>query len=381
MQKLARFQYIFNKVQLFKKIGALCPTFSLYRWINFTSVSNQNFDFSQSSEQRVTDKNVAIFWDLDNKPPKSVSPYDAALKLKKAAQQFGFVKHMIAYANQHSFSYVPPKVMAQRRGRKALNGLENMGVVKPNEPYVCGVCGRRFYYHEKFMNHFKQIHEREHIKRLNQIESARGKRRLNMVERYSLKMEKYRRAARNILTPKVGYSLGDELKRAGFWVRMVSDEPQAADAALRCHMVDMMDRRMTECLFLVSDDSDFVGILREAKLRCLKTVVVGDINEGVLKRTADAAFSWQEIMIGKARSQAVSVVKKWKDQTVLQKLEWKYDPEKEKKFYFDEIESEDDSDIGCFSSDECGSLLGKEDCERAWWELDSKVECVRRRSE
>lgn len=377
MQNLAKFQYIFNQVQLFKKIGALSPTLSMYRWSNFTSISNQNIDssISRSLEQRVADKNVAIFWDLDNKPPKSVPPYDAALKLKKAAQQFGFVKHMIAYANQQSFSYVPPAVLAQRRGRKALNELEIMGVVKPDEPYVCGVCGRRFYYYEKFMNHFKQIHEREQIKRLNQIESARGKRRLNMVERYSVKMEKYRRAARNILTPKVGYGLGDELKRAGFWVRMVSDEPQAADMALRRHMVDMMDRRMVECLFLVSDDSDFVGILREAKLRCLKTVVVGDINEGALKRAADAAFSWQEIMIGKAKTEAVSVVKKWKDQNVLQKLEWKYDPEKEKKIYFDEIESED-LDMECFSSDECGSLLGKDDSDAKWWELDSKVEDV-----
>lgn len=381
MQNLANFRYNFNEVQLFKKIGALSPTLLMCRWSNFTSISNQNTDssISQSSEQRVTDKNVAIFWDLDNKPPKSFPPYDAALKLKKAAQQFGFVKHMVAYANRNSFSYVPPKVMEQRRGRKALNELENMGVVKPVEPYVCGVCGRRFYNNERFMNHFKQIHEREHIKRLNQIESARGKRRLNMVERYSIKMEKYRRAARNILTPKVGYGLGDELKRAGFWVRMVSDEPQAADVALRRHMVDMMDQRTVECLFLVSDDSDFVGILKEARLRCLKTVVVGDVNEGALKRTADADFSWQEIMIGKAKTEAVSVVKKWKDQNVLRKLEWAYDPEKEKKFYFDEIGS-DDEDIGCFSSDECGSILGKE-CDGKWWELESKVEDVRRPSE
>ncbi|KAL0389962.1 UNVERIFIED_CONTAM: hypothetical protein Scaly_0353300 [Sesamum calycinum] len=207
------------------------------------------------------------------------------------------------------------------------------------------------------------------MKRLNQIESARGKRRVQMVARYAMKMEKYRNAARDILTPKVGYGLADELKRAGFWVKTVSDKPQAADVALRNQMVDMMDRRIVECLFLVSDDSDFVEILKEARLRCLKTVVVGDISDGILKRTADAAFSWQEIMMGKAKKEAVSVVGRWKDQSVLQKLEWKYDPETEKKLYYYEIESED-SDIDCLSSGEYGSLLDTEN-DGAWWELES----------
>lgn len=378
MLNLAKFQSTFKEIQLFKKIRGLGPTLSMSGWSNFTSMSKQNPDssISLSSEQRVTEKNVAIFWDLDNKPPKSFPPYDAAIRLKKAAQQFGFVKYMIAYANRHAFSYVPPSVKAQRIERKALNELETMGVVKPDEPYICRVCGRRFYNNEKFINHFKQIHEREQMKRLNQIESARGKRRVKMVAKYATKMDKYRNAARDILTPKVGYGLADELKRAGFWVRTVPDKPQAADVALRNQMVDMMDRRIVECLFLVSDDSDFVEILKEARLRCLKTVVVGDINDGALKRTADAAFSWQEIMIGKAKKEAVSVVGRWKDQNILQKLEWTYDPETQKKLYFYEIGSED-SDIECLSSDECGSLLEKEN-DGAWWELESRTEDVKR---
>ncbi|KAE8732278.1 Ribonuclease H-like protein [Hibiscus syriacus] len=45
-----------------------------------------------------------------------------------------------------------------------------------------------------------------------------------------MKMKKYKNAARDVLTPKVGYGLADELKR-----------------------------RKAECLVLVSDDSDFVG--------------------------------------------------------------------------------------------------------------------------
>ncbi|KAH6783506.1 zinc finger family protein [Perilla frutescens var. hirtella] len=371
-----------NKFQntLYKKIRALGTSRSIYGWSNSTSISNQNHDSEtpQSLEQRIADKNVAIFWDLDNKPPKEFPPYDAALRLKKAAQQFGFVKYMIAYANRHAFSYVPPAIKSQRKERKSLNQLENKGIVMPHEPYVCRVCGRRFYNNERFNNHFRQIHEREQMKRLNQIESARGKRRLNLVARYAVKMEKYRNAVRDVLTPKVGYRLADELKRAGFWVKTVSDKPQAADVELRSRMVDMMDRGMVECLVLVSDDSDFLEILKEVRLRCLKTVVVSDINDGALKRAADAAFSWQAIMIGKAKKEAISAVGKWKDRNVLQNLEWTYGPERDKRVYFNEIESDDDSGIDFLSSDESGSLLEKES-NGAWWELEPS-EDVRRPS-
>ena len=60
---------------------------------------------------------------------------------------------------------------------------------------------------------------------MNQIESARGKMRVKLVAKYSMKMEKYKNVARDILTPKVGYGSADELKRAGFWVHTVSNKP------------------------------------------------------------------------------------------------------------------------------------------------------------
>ena len=95
---------------------------------------------------------------------------------------------------------------------------------------------------------------------------------MKLVAKYSMKMEKYKHAARDVLTPKVGYGLADDLKRAGFWVGTVSNKPQTADVALRDHMVDVMDKRKADCLVLVSDDSDFLDVLKEAKLRSLKTV-------------------------------------------------------------------------------------------------------------
>ncbi|XP_010422195.1 PREDICTED: uncharacterized protein LOC104707520 isoform X2 [Camelina sativa] len=273
---------------------------------------------------------TGVFWDLDNKPPASFPPYDAAVKLRTAASSFGFVKLMVAYANRHAFSYVPLVVREERRDRKLLNELENTGKVKPPEPYFCGVCDRRFYTNANLINHFKQIHETEHQKRMRQIESSKGHQRVRLLAKYSMKIEKYKRAARKVLTPKEGYGLADELKRAGFWVKMVSDKPEAADVALKEHMVDVMDKREVECVVLVSDDSGYAGVLREAKERCLRTVVIGDLNEGALKRVADVSYSWKEVVMGKAKKEVEKVVGKWKDRDVLKKLEWSYDPALEK---------------------------------------------------
>lgn len=54
--------------------------------------------------------------------------------------------------------------------------------------YVVIVEG--FYDDDKLVNYFLQIHECKQEKRLNQTESARGKR-VHLVGTYSMKMEKY----------------------------------------------------------------------------------------------------------------------------------------------------------------------------------------------
>ncbi|KAI3955457.1 hypothetical protein MKW98_018558 [Papaver atlanticum] len=253
------------------------------------------------------------------------------------ASSFGYVRYKVAYANLYALSYMPSAVQELRKERKILNQLENSGVINPLVPFACQVCGRKFHTNDKLVNHFK-IHKWEHVKCLNRLESSRGSRRIKLDGKLSMKMEKYKNAARDVLTPKVGYGLVDELKRAGFWVQFVSDKPQAANTVLREHMVEMLDSKHADCVVLVSDDSDFVDVLREARQRGLTTVVVGDSKDGSLKRCADVEFSWQEIMLGKAKKEAVLVMGRWKDQHVPERLERTYKPESE----------EDESDIGKF---------------------------------
>lgn len=358
------------------------PSFFRHPFINLVKFrrhfgSVASFGSSDLSSPSVpnTGAPVAILWDLDNKPPNSYPPFDAATRLKKAASSFGFVHYMVAFANHHAFKHVPPFVREQRKERKTLNQLENKGIVRPAHPYLCRVCGRKFFANDKLVTHFKQIHEREHTKRLNQLESAKGKRRVQLAAKFSMKMDKYKSAARDVLTPKVGYGLADELKRAGFWVNLVSDKPQAADTALRNHMVELMDKRQVECFVIVSDDCDFITVLKEARLRCLKTVVVGDDPDGALKRCADASFSWKEIMLGKAKKEAVSVLGRWKDRDVLKRLEWTYRPELEQsKHDISDSEAEnEDEEVGDIISEGGPNFINKVDT-RPWWELDSDLD-------
>jgi hypothetical protein len=49
----------------------------------------------------------------------------------------------------------------------------------------------------------------------------------------------------------------------------------------------------------VSDDSDFVNILRLASMRNLQTIVIGDTM--TLNRHADMSLSWDEVASGRAK--------------------------------------------------------------------------------
>lgn len=332
-------------------------------------------------------RNVAIFWDLDNKPPNSVPPYDAALRLRSVGRAFGFVIQMVAYANHHAFSFVPPRVRIERQQRKTLDILEARGIIQPEEPYVCEVCGHKFKTHVKFQKHFRQLHEREQLKRLRRLDSLKGKKKDAFRAKIVPKQEKYREAARQVLVPKVGYGLAGEIKRAGFWVITVSDKPQAADIALKKHMMDCMDKGI-DCLCLVSDDTDFVDVLKVARARSLRTVVVGD-NAGGLKRFADAYFSWREVANGQARSEAVSTLGLWKDDDVLRQAEWSYKPkpsktsrEEEKDddedFKAEELKVDDDEQLEAALDNLIGSnateSLETRRKTKPWWKLPSDSE-------
>jgi hypothetical protein len=199
-------------------------------------------DVLQEEERSRRRRSVAVFWDLDNKPPKAVRPYDAALRLRDTAAEFGNVVDMVAYANRHAFIYLPQWVREERQEKKKLDVLESKGLVKPLEPYVCNYCGRKCKTQLALKKHFKQLHERERNKRMTHLSHLKGKRRIKYKEKLADKEERYNDVARGILVPKVGYGLAGDLKRAGVFVKTVEDRPQAADEALIKHMTHYIHR-------------------------------------------------------------------------------------------------------------------------------------------
>ncbi|XP_068655061.1 uncharacterized protein [Aristolochia californica] len=240
-------------------------------------------------------KRVVVLWDLDNKPPRG-PPYSAAMALRSIASRFGDVVDISAYANRHAFVHLPNWVLQQRRERQQLNILERKGRAAPSEPYVCSVCGRKCRTHLDLRKHFKQLHERERQKKLSRMRSLKGKKRQKYKERFISGNHKYDEAARELLTPKVGYGLASELRRAGVFVKTVEDKPQAADSVLKRQMHHSMTSGV-DWLFLVSDDSDFSDTLRRARESDLGTVVIGD-GRGALGRQADIWVPWLGVESG-----------------------------------------------------------------------------------
>ncbi|XP_020582605.1 uncharacterized protein LOC110026129 [Phalaenopsis equestris] len=272
---------------------------------------------------------VAVFWDLHNRPPKSISPYDAAVRLRLAASSLGPLRFVAAYGTAQALRNVPSPVCISRLQDPAPSPTP-----------------------------------------LRRLDSATGGRYVRLKAQLSLKMDKFRKAAREVLIPRVGHGLGDELQRAGVSVRIVEDRPEAADRALREHMAETMDRRRVGCLVLVSNDTGFVGVIREARMRCMKTVVVGDDGDGALKRCADASFSWKEVVSGKARKEGPSAVVRWNDRDLLKKLEWRYEPESEPNESECNGSKWEDIDPGYESaSDGCEDLMGQR-VSKPWWKLD-----------
>lgn len=240
-------------------------------------------------------KKVVVLWDLDNKPPRG-PPFQAAMSLKMVAQSFGELVDISAYANRHAFIHLPHWVVEERRQRRHLDFLERKGLSAPAESYVCSVCGRKCRTHLDLKKHFRQLHERERQKKLNRMRSLKGKKRQRYKERFIDGNQKYTEASRSLITPKVGYGLASELRRAGVFVKTVEDKPQAADWALKRQMQHSMSRGI-DWLFLVSDDSDFSDTLRRAREANLGTVVVGDWHRA-LGRQADLWVPWNGVENG-----------------------------------------------------------------------------------
>ncbi|KAE8728356.1 transcription factor LHW-like [Hibiscus syriacus] len=122
---------------------------------------------------------------------------------------------MSAYANRHAFIHLPQWVLQERRERRSLDILERKGIVTPNEPYICGVCGRKCKTNLDLKKHFSS-YTKGNDKETKQNESLKGKKRQRFKERYISGNHKYNEAAKSLIKPRIGYGLASELRSGGF---------------------------------------------------------------------------------------------------------------------------------------------------------------------
>ncbi|KAG6784493.1 hypothetical protein POTOM_010189 [Populus tomentosa] len=123
-------------------------------------------------------------------------------------------------------------------------------MVSPSEPYVCRVFWRKCMTDLGFKKLFKQLHQRKRQKKFNRMTSLKGKKNGSDLTRA-------------------------ELTRAGVHVKAAEDKPQGADWASKRQIEHSMSMKV-DWLVLVSDDSDFLEVLRKAREANLWTVVAGD---------------------------------------------------------------------------------------------------------
>uniref|UniRef100_A0ACD5UBU2 Uncharacterized protein n=2 Tax=Avena sativa TaxID=4498 RepID=A0ACD5UBU2_AVESA len=288
---------------------------------------------------RVPNTPVAVLWDLAaSRPPSKLPLYDSAVRLHLAASSFGRLRLSVAFLHPcHRLPDPDPSTEATN---------------------LCRVCGRRFRARDALLRHFETIHTREHAKRLERIESSRGDRRVRLAASLSLKLSKYAKAARELTAGVDSRSPADELRRAG----VHSELSRYPSASLQERAHEVLDEGSVRCLMLVSGKEELSPLLRLAKEKGVRSVVVG--GESGLVRWADVGFTWAEVIAGKARTAAPSTSGKWRDKDVLKRLEWRYEEDDEE----EDVVFEEDGD-GDGSEELAGSANGK-----PWWKLESDGE-------
>ncbi|XP_022684257.1 uncharacterized protein LOC101754533 [Setaria italica] len=202
------------------------------------------------------------------------------------------------------------------------------------------------------------LYDAAHAKRLARIDSSRGDRRVRLAAALSLKLSKYEKAARELTAgaDAAAATPADEIGRAGVRVALT----RTPAASLRERAQQVLDEGSVGCLMLVSGKDELASLLRVARERGVRSVVVG--GESGLARWADVGFSWAEVITGKARTAAPSVSGKWRDRDVLKGLEWRYEEDDEEEVVFED------------SDGDGAEELARKSKGKPWWKLDSDGE-------
>ncbi|GLC53708.1 hypothetical protein PLESTB_000778700 [Pleodorina starrii] len=155
--------------------------------------------------------------------------FPPGIRYREMLRAYGKVVEIRAYANYHTLNYVPEIwEEAMTRGMEVGMGLRWQQGRRCR--VRCQVANE-----DKLRSHFRQLHQREHAKKLAHRPSA---------EKYSKsdKFARYQSAAHKVLAPKRGYDLAGILRRLGVTVWAVPMGKQKADVVLQREAVELLER-------------------------------------------------------------------------------------------------------------------------------------------
>ncbi|EFJ52912.1 hypothetical protein VOLCADRAFT_102871 [Volvox carteri f. nagariensis] len=213
---------------------------------------------STSKSLTAAPASVYVYWDLDNKYPETLDHRGLVDRLRRMLKPFGKVAAIWAYANYQTLNFVP-----DIWEEAMIEGMEHPLLESVPSEIRCPVCNGKFRDEEKLRNHFKQLHQREHNKRLahkpaakKYLKSEKSARRVvackqvaRVYERYDgwgtrayggRRVGWYESAAVDVLRKKRGYDLQGILKSVGVQVRPVPMGKQKADVVLQKDATDML---------------------------------------------------------------------------------------------------------------------------------------------
>ncbi|KAH7423805.1 hypothetical protein KP509_12G074500 [Ceratopteris richardii] len=177
---------------------------------------------------------------------------------------------MVAYAKHYASRHIAERVREYRCQGKQIDLLKRNGI-GPAEK--CSLFARKCKNSFLLKRHIKQVHKREHLRRIN-----------------------------------TQISFESDFQRAGVSVDTVQCKPQAIGFKLKKHLLGSMSKGIT-CICLVSDDLGFSSLLADAQTLKIFVIVFGV--SGCLKKYADYWFPWDEISQGLPAEDVQKAIHAW----------------------------------------------------------------------
>ncbi|KAF7858952.1 hypothetical protein EAF04_008993 [Stromatinia cepivora] len=215
------------------------------------STHEESVNKKQANTLVPTKDTVVVLWDLDNKWP--AAPYDIAISLKQFAGLFGELINISAFGSEILFSYFPLSFTA--------NSQVSLG-------------------HELNIKPLATADVQQRLEEINKQPPESASAEINKSETRT--------------------TLETELIRAGVHVECVKPTPQAADKALQRAWQNIWFKKKPDSrtwLILVSDDTDYGSMLKNAKKKGFGVVVVTEWMSR-LALDGDLRVPWGELKDG-----------------------------------------------------------------------------------